>query len=89
MSSSNLFPIKFWKLLTISFGWGCYDPILLMMIQNYYNSSLKVSELKVWVKPPDVFQNVKGLFHVKWSKPGHDISHLINFCQVATIYKIW
>ena len=60
------------------------------MTQNYYKSPLKVSELKVWVKPQDVFQNVKGLFHVKWCKPGHELSqNLIKFCQVVTTYKIW
>ena len=50
MSPSHLFSIKFWKLLAISFGWGCYDSKLLKMTQNYFKSPLKVSELKVWDK---------------------------------------
>ena len=41
------------------FGWGSYDLKLLKMTQNYHKSPLKVSELKVWVKPVDVFENVK------------------------------
>ena len=50
MSPSHLFSIKFWKVLVISFGWGCYDSKLLKMTQNYFKSPHKVSELKVWDK---------------------------------------
>ena len=59
MSPSNLFSIKFWKFLAVFFVWGCYDWKLLMMTQNFNKSLPKFSELKVWVKPTDVFQNVK------------------------------
>ena len=40
MSPSNLFPIKFWKFLAISFGWSYYDSKLLKMAQKYYKSPL-------------------------------------------------
>ena len=52
MFVSNLFPVKFWIFLAISFEWGSYDSKLLKITQNYYKSPLKVSELKVWVKYP-------------------------------------
>ena len=60
MSQSNFFPIKFWKFLPTSFGWGCYHSKLLNMTQNYYKSPLKVHELNKSElnSHPDIFQNV-------------------------------
>ena len=47
MSPSNLFPIKFWKFLAISFGWGCYDSKLLKIFISYLLKSVNYrSEVK-------------------------------------------
>ena len=88
MSPNNLFPIKFWRFMAISFGWGCYNWKLLKMTQNYYQSPLKVNELKVWDKqPPDVFQNVKTV-----QQQGSLISILTGsskICLLVRVLCIW
>ena len=40
VSLSDLFIIKFWKFLAISFGWDCYDSKLLKIILSYLLKSV-------------------------------------------------
>ena len=51
MSPSNLFPIKFWKFLAVSFGSGYYDSKTIKNDSKIFKSPCSEShELRVWVK---------------------------------------